>query len=72
VTERFGGEINPGVGLNSGPVIVGSVGGGGRLEFSLTRTPVNVAARVEVQTSETSDAILLTESTRWAALESGR
>ena len=53
-----------GVGLNSGPVVVGSVGGGGRLEFTVIGDPVNVAARVESITRETGDAVLLTEATR--------
>ena len=64
VRERFGGEMEIGVGLNSGRVIVGSVGGGGRLEFTVVGDPVNVAARVEGHTRETGDALLLTEATR--------
>jgi class 3 adenylate cyclase len=64
VERQFGGRIRIGIGLNSGPVVVGSVGGGGRLEFSVIGDPVNVAARVEAATRETSDTILLTEATR--------
>jgi class 3 adenylate cyclase len=64
VDERFGGDVRIGIGLNSGPVVVGSVGGGGRLEFSVIGDPVNVAARVESVTSETGDTILITEATR--------
>ena len=64
VDERFGGEVQIGIGLNSGPVVVGSVGGGGRLEFAVIGDPVNVAARVESATRETRDPILLTEATR--------
>ena len=64
VDRRFGGEVSIGIGLNSGPVAVGSVGGGGRLEFAVIGDPVNVAARVEQTTRETGDAILLTEATR--------
>jgi adenylate cyclase len=71
VRKRFRGEIEIGVGLNSGPVIVGSVGGGGRLEFTVVGDPVNVAARVESHTRETGDALLLTEATR-ALLRRGR
>ena len=62
--ERFGGEVRIGIGLNSGPVVVGSVGGGGRLVLSVIGDPVNVAARVESVTSETGDTILITEATR--------
>jgi adenylate cyclase len=64
VGERFGGEVQIGVGLSSGPVVVGSIGGGGRLEFSVIGDAVNVAARVEAMTRETGDAVLLTEATR--------
>jgi len=52
------------VGLNSGPVVAGSVGGGGRLEFTVIGDPVNVAARVEKQTRELGEPVLLTEATR--------
>jgi adenylate cyclase len=53
-----------GIGLNSGRVIAGNVGGSGRLEFSVIGDPVNVAARVEAATRETGDEILLTETTK--------
>jgi adenylate cyclase len=64
LAERFGEEIRFGVGINSGPVVVGSVGGGGRLEFAVIGDTVNVAARVEQLTRETGDTVLLTEATR--------
>jgi class 3 adenylate cyclase len=54
--------------------MVGTVGGGGRLEFTVIGDPVNVAARVEEATRDVGDRILLTESTRallserWRAL----
>jgi class 3 adenylate cyclase len=64
VTERFGDELRIGFGVNSGPVVVGSVGGGGRLEFAVIGDPVNVAARVEQLTRETGDVILITEAAR--------
>jgi class 3 adenylate cyclase len=64
VEEKFGGRLQIGIGINSGPVIAGSIGGGGRLEFTVIGDPVNVAARVERTTRETGDTILLTEATR--------
>jgi class 3 adenylate cyclase len=64
IERRYGGELAVGIGLNSGPVSVGSVGGGGRLEFTVIGDTVNVAARVERLTRETGDTILLTEATR--------
>ena len=64
LSERFDEEFRFGIGVNSGPVVLGSVGGGGRLEFAVIGDPVNVAARVEHLTRETGDTILLTEATR--------
>src|SRR4051794_169073 len=63
VEERYGDGLRVGIGLNSGPVSVGTVGGGGRLEFTVIGDAVNVAARVEHLTRETGDTILLTEAT---------
>jgi class 3 adenylate cyclase len=57
-------ELEIGVGLNSGSVVAGNVGGAGRLEFSVIGDAVNVAARVEAATRETGDAILITDATR--------
>jgi adenylate cyclase len=61
VAERFGGELRIGIGLNTGPVIAGTIGGGGKLEFTLIGDTVNVAARVEQLTKTTGDTILLTQ-----------
>jgi len=54
------------LGINSGPVVAGTVGGAGRLNFSVIGDAVNVAARVEAATRETGDALLVTEATRAA------
>lgn len=64
VAEEFGGDLSIGVGLNSGHVVAGNVGGAGRFEFSVIGDTVNVAARVEAATRETGDAILVSEHTR--------
>lgn len=50
-----------GIGINTGVVIAGTIGGGGKLEFTLIGDAVNVAARVEQLTKTTGDVILLTE-----------
>lgn len=61
VIERFGGELRIGIGINTGTVIAGTIGGGSKLEFTLIGDAVNVAARVEQVTKKTSDTILLTQ-----------
>jgi adenylate cyclase len=61
VAERFGGELRIGIGINTGVVIAGTIGGGGKLEFTLIGDAVNVAARVEQLTKTTGDAILVTQ-----------
>ena len=66
VREEFGAELCLGIGVNTGPVIAGTVGGGGRHEFTVIGDTVNVAARVEQLTKDTGDAILITEATRTA------
>ncbi|HEX8074211.1 MAG TPA: adenylate/guanylate cyclase domain-containing protein [Thermoleophilaceae bacterium] len=64
VEDRYGDRLRMGIGINSGPVSAGSVGGGGRLEFTVVGDAVNVAARVEHATRELGDRVLLTEATR--------
>jgi adenylate cyclase len=66
VQEKFGSDLRLGIGINTGPVIAGTVGGGGRHEFTVIGDTVNVAARVEQLTKDTGDAILITEATRLA------
>jgi adenylate cyclase len=64
VADRYGDSLSVGIGINSGPVSAGTVGGGGRLEFTVIGDPVNVAARVERATRSMGDTVLLTEATR--------
>ena len=66
VRAEFGKELRLGIGINTGPVIAGTVGGGGRHEFTVIGDTVNAAARVEQLTKDTGDAILITETTRAA------
>jgi adenylate cyclase len=63
VAERFGGDLRVGIGINTGVVIAGTIGGGSHLEFTLIGDTTNVAARVEQLTKTTGDAILLTGQT---------
>ncbi len=58
-----GGGFRLGVGLNTGRVIAGSVGGGGRLNFSVIGDAVNVASRVQAETRNTGAAVLMAAAT---------
>ncbi|MGH3558737.1 MAG: adenylate/guanylate cyclase domain-containing protein, partial [Mycobacterium sp.] len=59
-----GGEFRIGVGINSGTVIAGTIGGGGRVDFTVIGDTVNTAARVESATRDTGDDLLITHATR--------
>jgi adenylate cyclase len=52
-----------GVGVNTGRVVAGNIGGGGRLNFSVIGSPVNVAERTESTTRQTGDDVLITAET---------
>jgi class 3 adenylate cyclase len=71
--------LRVGVGVNSGSVLAGTVGGGGRLDFTVIGDAVNTAARVEAATRITGDDVLITGETltrltsganRWAPRQS--
>ncbi|MEQ9323292.1 MAG: adenylate/guanylate cyclase domain-containing protein [Polyangiaceae bacterium] len=57
-TLRFG------VGINTGPCIVGNVGCAAKMDYTIIGDAVNVASRVQELTKERPDAIYITESTR--------
>jgi class 3 adenylate cyclase len=63
VRDGAAGDFRVGLGLNSGPVVVGTIGGGGRRDFTVIGDAVNTAVRVEAATRLTGDDILVTEST---------
>ena len=63
VRAGTGGELRVGLGVNSGRVVVGTIGGGGRRDFTVIGDTVNTAARVEAATRVTGDDVLVTEAT---------
>jgi len=64
VNSDEGPGLRIGVGVNTGRVIAGSIGGAGRLNFSVIGDSVNVATRVEAATREVDEDVLITEATR--------
>jgi class 3 adenylate cyclase len=64
VESHFGERCRIGIGINSGLVLVGTIGGGGVTEFGVIGDPVNVAARIQDATRELDQPLLLTEATR--------
>jgi adenylate cyclase len=44
-------ELGVGIGLNTGPVVAGAIGGGGRLEYTVIGDAVNVAQRLQSEAS---------------------
>jgi class 3 adenylate cyclase len=63
VRAEYAGELRVGVGVNSGPVMAGTIGGGGRLEFTVIGDTVNTAARVERVTRTIGHDMLVTQAT---------
>ena len=62
VEAHFGERLRIGIGVNSGLVLVGTIGGGGLVELGVIGDPVNVAARVQDATRDLREPLLLTEA----------
>ncbi len=62
--ESFAGErLTIRIGISSGPVIAGNVGGGGRQSYTVYGDPVNLAARLENLNKEFGTSLLVADST---------
>ena len=64
VETHFGERCRIGIGVNTGLVLVGTIGGGDLIELGVIGDPVNVAARVQDATRELDEPLLVTEATR--------
>ncbi|NBC94781.1 MAG: HAMP domain-containing protein [Deinococcus-Thermus bacterium] len=70
--RRFAGDIALGarIGINTGPVVAGSVGPSDRLAFTVLGDTVNLAARLEGLNRDHGTRVLLGEATRQACRRS--
>lgn len=63
-SKTFGGErLKIRIGLSTGPLVAGSVGGGGRQSYTVYGDPVNLAARLEGLNKDHDTSILISQST---------
>ena len=68
--EKWAGDgikIRIGVGIHSGPAIVGNIGSSRRMEYTAIGDTVNVASRLEAATKELGASIVVSEHTYYGA-----
>jgi len=63
--SKFAGvSLSVRIGLNSGPLIAGNVGGGGRQSYTVHGDTVNLAARLEALNKQYGTSLLVSDATR--------
>lgn len=62
--KRGDDSIEMGIGINTGPAIVGSIGSPERMEFTVIGNTVNIASRIEGLSKTVCTPLLITKATR--------